>query len=69
MDVVALWMWWLSGCGGFVDVVALVDVVVCGCGGLRCGGSLVAHQTSGAGVLGSKSASTTMILMHCWIIL
>ena len=33
-----------------------------------CGGSLVARQTSGAEVPGSNSASTTMILMRCRII-
>ena len=47
-------MWWLIG----VDVVAHC----CRCGGSlagRCGGSLVAHQTSGAEVPGSNPASTT----------
>ena len=34
----------------------------------RCGGSLEAHQTSGAEVPGSNPASTTMILMRCRII-
>ena len=46
-------MWWL-----IVDVVAH----------RRCGGSLVAHQTSEAEVLGSNPASPTMILMRCRII-
>ena len=36
--------------------------------GSRCGGSLVAHQTSGAEVPGSNPASTTIILMRCRII-
>ena len=43
----------------------LVDVVAHFC---RCGGSLVARQTSGAEVPGSNPASTTMILMRCRII-
>ena len=34
----------------------------------RCGGSLVARQTSVAEVPGSNLASTTMILMRCRII-
>ena len=33
----------------------------------RCGGSLAAHQTSGAEVPGSNPASPTMILMRCRI--
>ena len=33
----------------------------------RCGGSLEAHQTSGAEVSGAIPASTTMILMRCRI--
>ena len=56
----------------YVDVVALVDVVAqmwgsCRCdSSCRCGGSLVAHQTSGAEVPGSNPTSTTM--MRCRII-
>ena len=34
----------------------------------RCGGSLVARQTSGAEVLGANPASISMILMRCRII-
>ena len=34
----------------------------------RCGGSLLARQTSAAEVPGSNPASTAMILMHCGII-
>ena len=34
----------------------------------KCGGSIVAHQTSGAEVPGSNTASSTMILMRCRII-
>ena len=34
----------------------------------RCGGSLLAHQTSEAEVLGSNPESPTMILMRCRII-
>ena len=33
-------------------------------GSSRCGGSLAAHQTSGAEVPGSNPASSTMILSH-----
>ena len=33
-----------------------------------CGGSLLAHQSSGAEVLGSNPASPTMIMMRCRII-
>ena len=36
--------------------------------GWRCGGSSVAHQTSGAEFPGSNPASPTMILMRCRII-
>ena len=35
---------------------------------VRCDGSLMAHQTSGAEVPGSNPASLTMILMRCRII-
>ena len=42
--------------------------VFCSTQFLRCGGSLVAHQTSGAEDLGSNPASTTMSLMRCRII-
>ena len=73
-DVVAhMEMWWLIyRCGGsYIDVVAQMeiwwligDVVF----HRRCGGSLEAHQTSGAEVPGSYPASPTMILMHCRII-
>ena len=34
----------------------------------RCGGSLVARQTSGAEIPGSNPASTAIILMRCRII-
>ena len=58
-------MWWLIvDVVADVDLVAHVDVVAHS----RCGGSLVAPQTSGAEVSGSNPASTTMVLMRCRII-